>query len=187
MSGVTVMPDRYNSPAKHSIGPAMSQTLNPVFSTRAPDEMDVIIIPATMARDQIPAWRVVSPNTPTASMLVNIMAPIIPIPKIAMKMAAMMTVLLWIRWGARMGSMALCSTLTNITTRTMAMTTMAAVSMLAHSNSLPPNSIRSRMSRSSRDRNAIPLTSMCFSPSLTGVGNFLMVRIRAIRARGMLM
>ena len=59
--------------------------------------MDVIIIPATMARDQSPASRVVSPKTPTASMLVNIMAPIIPIPKMAMKIAAMTTVLLWIR------------------------------------------------------------------------------------------
>ena len=120
-------------------------------------------------------------------MFVNIMAPIIPIPKIAMKMAAMMTVLLCIRWGARMGSMALCSTFTNTTTRTMAMMTMAAVSMLAHSNSFPPNSIRSRTSRSSSERKEIPLTSMCFSPSLTGVGNFLMVRMNAIIARGMLM
>ena len=120
-------------------------------------------------------------------MLVNIMEPIIPIPKIAMKTAAMTTVLLWIRWGARMGSMALCSIFTNTTARTMAMTTIAMDSTLTHSNSLPPNSIRSRMSRSSRDRNAIPLTSMCFSPSLTGVGNFLMVRMNAMSARGMLM
>ena len=60
-------------------------------------------------------------------------------------------------------------------------------SALTHSNSLPPNSMRSRTSRRSRDRKAMPLTSMCFSSSLMGVGNFLIVRTKAMSASGMLM
>ncbi len=75
----------------------MSQTLYPVFSTRAPDAMDVIIIPATIASDQTPASRVSRPMTAMTNMLVYIIAPIIPIPNTNMKMAAMMTVLFLMR------------------------------------------------------------------------------------------
>ena len=62
----------------------MSHTLNPVLLSSAPLAMDVIIIPATIARDHTPASRVLSPNTPMTRRLVYIMAPTIPIPKMNM-------------------------------------------------------------------------------------------------------
>ena len=86
-----------------------------------------------------------------------------------------------------MGSMAFFSTFTKSRRSTTATAIMAREIALTHSNLVPPNSMNSRISARKTVRRAIPLVSMCLTPSSMGVGNFLMVRMKAAMARGTLM
>ena len=85
------------------------------------------------------------------------MAPIIPNPKMNMKTDASTTTLLWISEGARMGSFARFSAITNNPMRIRARAVMAPVSMLTHSKSLPPHWKSRRTSMRNADRRIIPM------------------------------
>ena len=81
----------------------------------------------------------------------------------------------------------MCSALTKSARRTRAMTIIAMDVTLTHSKSFPPHSMSRMKSSRSTDSRAMPATSMCFSLLSTGDGNFLMVNMNAIAARGTLM